>query len=42
MAEDILKKIIEKKITKIDILKKNISIDSLEDKIAKNNLFINF
>tara|TARA_X000001036_G_scaffold366223_1_gene350940 strand:- start:468 stop:1259 length:792 start_codon:yes stop_codon:yes gene_type:complete len=42
MAEDILKKIIEKKITKIDILKKNISIDSLQDKIAKNNLFINF
>ena len=42
MAEDILKKIIEKKITKIDILKKNISIDSLEDKITKNNLFINF
>ncbi len=42
MAEDILKKIIGKKITKIDILKKNISIDSLQDKIAKNNLFINF
>ena len=42
MAEDILTKIIEKKITKIDILKKNISIDSLEDKITKNNLFINF
>ena len=32
----------KKKITKIDILKKNISIDSLEDKITKNNLFINF
>ena len=32
----------KKKITKIDILKKNISIDSLEDKINKNNLFINF
>ncbi len=42
MAEDILKKIIEKKTTKIGILKKNISIDSLEDKITKNNSFINF
>jgi len=42
MAENILKKIIEKKITKIGILKKNITISSLEDKITKNNSFINF
>ena len=42
MAENILKKIIEKKTTKSGILKKNISIDSLEDKITKNNSFINF
>ncbi len=42
MAKNILEKIIEKKITKINILKKNITIDSLKDKIAKNISFINF
>ncbi len=42
MAENILKKIIEEKINKIDILKKNITTDSLQDKIAENNSFINF
>ena len=42
MAENILKKIVEKKIAKINILKKNITIDSLHDKIIKNNFFINF
>ena len=36
MAKNTLEKIIEKKITKINILKKNITIDSLKDKIAKN------
>ena len=42
MAKNTLEKIIEKKITKINILKKNITIDSLKDKIAKNISFINF
>jgi len=42
MAENTLKKIIEKKIIKINILKKNIPIDSLKDKITENNSFINF
>tara|TARA_B100000029_G_scaffold151916_1_gene147006 strand:+ start:472 stop:1263 length:792 start_codon:yes stop_codon:yes gene_type:complete len=42
MAENTLKKIIEKKIIKINILKKNITIDSLKDKITENNSFINF
>ncbi len=42
MAKNTLEKIIEKKITKINILKKNITIESLNDKITKNNSFINF
>jgi len=42
MAENILKKIIEKKTAKINNLKKNITIDSLKDKISKNSSFINF
>ena len=42
MPENILEKIIKKKIKKIDILKKSISIDSLKDKINKNKSFINF
>ena len=42
MPEDILEKIIRKKIEKIDILKKSVSIDSLKDKINKNKSFINF
>ena len=42
MSENILEKIIKKKIEKIDELKKNISIKSLEEKIKKNNTFINF
>ena len=42
MAENTLEKIIEKKINKINILKKNITIDSLKDKIIENNSFINF
>ncbi len=42
MAKNTLEQIIEKKITKINILKKNITIDSLKDKITKNNFFINF
>ena len=42
MAENILEKIIEKKISKVNILKKNITIDSLKDKIKEINSFINF
>ncbi len=42
MTENILEKIIGKKIKKIDILKKSISIDSLENKINENKSFINF
>ena len=42
MPENILDKIIKKKIEQIDKLKKNISIESLEEKIKKNKSFINF
>ena len=42
MSENILEKIITKKITKINNLKKNITIESLKEKINKNNTFINF
>ena len=42
MSENILEKIITKKITKIKNLKKNITIESLKEKINKNSTFINF
>ena len=42
MAENVLEKIIKKKIERIDLLKKSISIQSLNEKINKNNLFIDF
>ena len=42
MAENTLEKIIEKKINKINNLKKNITIDSLKKKITENNSFIDF
>ena len=42
MSENILEKIIKKKIEKIDKLKKNIKIKYLEDKIEQNNTFFNF
>ncbi len=42
MAENTLQKIIEKKINKINNLKKNITIESLNKKITENNSFINF
>ena len=42
MAENTLEKIIEKKINKINNLKKNITIDSLKKKITENNYFIHF
>ena len=42
MSENILEKIIKKKINKIDLLKKSISLSILNEKINKNKLFINF
>mgnify|MGYP006190731953 CR=1 FL=1 len=42
MLENILEKIIKKKIKKIDILKKSISVPSLIEKINKNGSFFNF
>ena len=42
MSENILKKIIIKKKEKINELKKNLTIKSLEDKIEQNKTFINF
>ena len=42
MAENILKKIIQKKIKKIENLKKNISIDSVNELINTNNTFMDF
>ena len=42
MPNNILKEIIKKKIEKIDILKKSISLNSLTDIIYKNNSFIDF
>ena len=42
MSENILEKIIEKKIIKINNLKKTLTLDSLKDIIDKNNTFLNF
>ena len=42
MSKNILEEIIKKKITKIDILKKSTSLNSLIDIIDKNNSFFNF
>jgi len=42
MSENILEKIIRNKIEKIDILKKSISIESLNKKIDENKSFIDF
>ena len=42
MPENILEKIIKNKEKKIDLLKKNISIETLETKINENKSFINF
>ncbi len=42
MAENTLEKIIENKISKINNLKKNITIESLKKKISENNSFIDF
>jgi len=42
MSENILEKIIKKKIEKIDFLKKTIDVKSLNEIINKNNSFIDF
>jgi indole-3-glycerol phosphate synthase len=42
MSENVLEKIIKKKIEKIDLLKKSISLKLLNEKIDKYKLFINF
>ena len=42
MSENILEKIIKKKIEKIDVLKKSTNLNSLNEIINKNNSFINF
>ena len=41
MPDNILEKIIKKKIERIDLLKKSISLKSLDEKIDQNRLFIN-
>ena len=42
MSENILNKIITKKIERIDFLKKSTSLDSLNEIIDKENSYINF
>ena len=42
MPENVLEKIIKKKIEIIEHSKKNISIDSLSELIERNKIFINF
>ena len=42
MTKNVLEKIITKKIDRIDLLKKSVSLDSLNKKINKNKSFINF
>ena len=42
MSENVLEKIIQKKIERIDLLKKTISLKSLDKIINENRLFINF
>ena len=42
MAENILEKIITKKTTRVDKLKRSITIESLKEKIDENKTFINF
>ncbi|MDA7457189.1 indole-3-glycerol-phosphate synthase [Candidatus Pelagibacter ubique] len=42
MAKDVLEKIIKKKIEKVDLLKKSISLNFLNEQIDQNKSFINF
>ena len=42
MSKDVLEEIIKKKIEKVDLLKKSISLNTLNEKIDQNKTFINF
>jgi len=42
MSENILEKIIKKKIIKINNLKKTLALESLKDIIDQNDTFLNF
>jgi len=42
MSENVLEKIIKKKINRIDLLKKSVSLNTLNEKIIENKSFINF
>ena len=42
MAEDILKKIIKKKIEKIEKLKSNLGLENLQESIDKNKIYLDF
>ena len=42
MSKDVLKKIIKKKIEKVNLLKKTISLNALNEQIDQNKTFINF
>ena len=42
MPDNILEKIIKKKIERIDLLKKSISLNALNEQIDQNKSFINF
>ena len=42
MSKDVLEEIIKKKIEKVDLLKKSISLNALNEQIGQNKTFINF
>ena len=42
MSKDVLKEIIKKKIEKVNLLKKSISLNTLNEQIDQNKTFINF
>ena len=42
MSKDLLEEIIKKKIEKVDLLKKSISLNALNEQIDQNKTFINF
>ena len=42
MSKDVLEEIIKRKIEKVDLLKKSISLNSLNEQIGQNKSFINF
>ena len=42
MSKDVLEEIIKKKIEKVDLLKKSISLNTLNEQIEQNKTFINF